>query len=442
MKELPSSIDFNDDFRRAFQCLEHGNSNLFITGKAGTGKSTLLQYFRDNASKRAAVIAPTGVAALNVQGQTIHSFFQFQPNITQEQVHEIQLSNNKKSMFKSLDMIIIDEISMVRADLLDCIDEFLRIYGKDVGVPFGGVRMVFFGDLYQLPPVVTREDGEALKRVYNGPYFFDSQVFKHFRMDVFELKRIYRQKDPSFIDLLNKVRNNFISHSHLQALNKRCDPLFEPTEDDFYVYLTTTNSVADNINRDRLDRLNTKVYYFTGEVKDQFPYKNLPTDKDLELKIGSQIMLVNNDSGGLWVNGSIGKITNICEKENSKTVEVKLSTGEVVCVGPYTWDTYRYFFNEEKKSLDSEIIGSFTQHPLRLSWAMTIHKSQGKTFPKSIIDIGWGTFCHGQLYVALSRCTSLNGLVLKKHILKKHIIVDGRVVNFMNKHIKRGGKND
>ena len=434
-------IEFNSEFAKAYDFLENGTGNIFITGKAGTGKSTLLQYFRDHTVKNIVVLAPTGVAAVNIKGQTIHSFFRFKPDITPEGVDAIKIRRTQKALYQKVDAIIIDEISMVRADLLDCIDAFLRLHGKNRMMPFGGVQLVFIGDLYQLPPVVPRDEQDIFKDVYCSPYFFDSNIFRELnsngqhpkRFQIIELKKIYRQKEEDFIKLLGTIRNKTATEANLEALNKRYIPDFIPDDDDFYIYLTTTNAVADRVNHQRLRELQREPYCYEGTVTGKFESRNLPTHKSLELKIGAQVMLLNNDPGGRWINGSIGKIIEIMKE--GKIITVELSDGQTVEVTLYQWEMFRFFFNEDTEALESESVGSFTQYPLRLAWAVTIHKSQGKTFSRVIVDIGNGAFAHGQTYVALSRCTSFEGLVLKRPILKRHILLDDNVVQFMERLI-------
>jgi len=439
----PQTLDLNEHFTRAYDLMEKSRKNLFITGKAGTGKSTLLQYFRAQTRKNVVVLAPTGVAAVNVRGQTIHSFFSFKPDITPEGTRLIRVSKSKKITYQNLETVIIDEVSMVRADLLDCVDTFLRLHGPDRDSLFGGVQMIFIGDLYQLPPVVTslqravfteRAEGSG-KTMYRSPYFFDANVFERFQVEFIELEKIYRQNDDHFIGLLNAVRSNLLTGQYLEALNKRLIPDFKPDQNDFYIHLTTTNDLADQINREQLNALKGQTYCYHGELNGDFDRKGLPTQETLDLKIGSQVMLLNNDPQGRWINGTIGKISTVEKNsDDSDIIRVELPQGSVVEVIPFTWEMYRFFYNEEAGVLDSESIGSFTQYPLRLAWAITIHKSQGKTFEKVIIDIGRGTFSHGQIYVALSRCTSLEGVVLKKPILKKHIFMDRRIVRFMTEY--------
>lgn len=437
------TLDFNEQFTRAYDLMEKSPRNLFLTGRAGTGKSTLLQYFRAHTRKSVVVLAPTGVAAVNVRGQTIHSFFGFKPDITPEGARAIRVRKAKKNLYRKLQAVVIDEISMVRADLLDCVDVFLRLHGPDKSLAFGGIQMIFIGDLYQLSPVVAsgekavfgkKMDGDS-GTMYQSPYFFDAKVFENFTIELIELEKIYRQKDQDFITLLNAVRNNSVTEQHLDVLNKRFLPAFRPTEEEFYIHLTTTNAMADEINRERLSGLKGKAHRYEGTLSGGFDIKSLPTQEILDLKIGAQVMLLNNDSRERWINGTIGKIFAV-EKVSGgpDIVRVELPEGGIVEVTSFTWEMFRFFYNEETGALDSETAGSFTQYPLRLAWAVTIHKAQGKTFPKVVVDIGRGTFSHGQVYVALSRAVTLEGLVLKKPILKKHIWMDRRVVQFMTRY--------
>lgn len=433
LKNKKLQIDLNDQFRHALDLVENTSENIFITGRAGTGKSTLLSYFRRTTKKKVAVLAPTGVAALNVQGQTIHSFFRFKPNITTEKVRRIRSGSDKENIYKKLDAIVIDEISMVRADLLDCVDRFLRLNGPRVDSPFGGIQMIFIGDLYQLPPVITSAEKEIFTSLYQTPYFYSAKVFDSLKMELVELEKIYRQHDEEFIHLLNSIRNKSITEDSLGLLNQRHMPDFEPSPGDFYLYLTTTNALADQINNKELAKLKSRLYTFTGTIEGEFGKEYLPTAIDLNVKVGAQIMMLNNDAYGHWVNGSIGEIIEITQGSNGEnTIIAELADGETVEVTPYTWEVFRLF--AEEGELQSEVIGRFTQYPLMLAWAVTIHKSQGKTFDKIVIDIGKGTFAYGQIYVALSRCTTLRGIVLKKPILKKHIWTDYKVMEFLTKY--------
>lgn len=429
------TIEFNSQFKKALDLLEYSTQNVFITGKAGTGKSTLLNYFRETTKKRAVVLAPTGVAALNVQGQTIHSFFGFKPDITLDKIKKKRGKNAAKSIYKNIDTIVIDEISMVRADLLDYVDRFMRLNGRTNDFPFGGVQMVFIGDLYQLPPIVTSQEQEIFKARYASPYFFEARALENFPMQFIELEKVYRQKDAHFIDILNAVRNNTISQESLALLNQRVDLAFEADPHEFTIHLTATNQQAKAINEQHLERLKGKVFSCRGHIEGDFNISSPPTHTDLSLKKDAQVMMLNNDISGRWVNGSIGKIIDIVSEEEGKdTLVVKLNNGAVVEVTPFTWELFRYTYDEKSETLKSETVGSFTQYPLTLAWAVTIHKSQGKTFDKVILDIGRGTFAYGQMYVALSRCTSLEGIILKQPVQKRHILMDWRIVNFVTQY--------
>jgi hypothetical protein len=323
---------------------------------------------------------------------------------------------------------------MMRSDLLDCVDAFLRLHGPKRKQPFGGVQMIFIGDLYQLPPVVNREEGDLFRGLYASPYFFDAKVFQQISVEFIDLAKIYRQQDDDFIELLNAIRNRSVSEDHLKRLNRRYLPDFHPTKEDFYIYLTTTNALAESVNMKYLAALSAKPYHYEGKITGKFDMKNLPTQPTLDLKIGAQVMLLNNDPQGRWVNGSIGKVFTVAEDLTSTDiVGIELEGGRKVEVTPFTWEMFRFSYNEAAERLESESVGAFSQYPLKLAWAVTIHKSQGKTFSKVIIDIGEGTFAHGQAYVALSRCTSLGGIVLKRPILKRHILLDERVKTFMSR---------
>jgi ATP-dependent exoDNAse (exonuclease V) alpha subunit len=427
----PIEIDLNPEFKRALELMEKTDKNIFITGRAGTGKSTLLNYFYSHTKKNVVLLAPTGVAAVNIGGQTIHSFFQFKPNVTLASIKKKKDSDkDKKSLYKKLTTIIIDEVSMVRADLLDCVDKFLRLNGPDARRPFGGVQMIFIGDLYQLPPVVTSAEREIFRSHYASPYFFSARVVEGLDMEFIELEKVYRQKDDEFIRLLNAIRNKSVTEEDIAVFNQRCDPSFQMSADDFYISLTSTNDLADSINEQRLAQLPGKIWKAQGVVEGDFGAESMPTALELKLKKGAQIMLLNNDAYGQWVNGTIGKIKKFAKDEDGEDVIIaKLDNGETVEISPYTWKIYKYFLKDEE--LHSEDVGSFHQYPVRLAFAVTIHKSQGKTFEKVVIDVGRGTFAHGQMYVALSRCTTMEGLVLKNPLKKGHVLMDWQVMKFL-----------
>lgn len=435
MNEVGERIEITPQFSETLELLENTSRSVFITGKAGTGKSTLLRIFRDNTKKKVVVLAPTGVAALNVRGQTIHSFFRFKPDITQDKVKKIT-KNKDKNIYQEVDTIVIDEISMVRADLLDCVDKFLRLNSGKAKEPFGGKQMVFIGDLYQLPPVVKAKEREIFKTWYDTPYFFSAHVFQNLPFEFIELEKIFRQKDEIFIEILNAIRNGTATEELLAVLNQRYKPDYVPPEGEFYIYLTTLNRLANEINDEQLAKIPGLTYDLTGTIEGDFDERDLPTEKTISLKIGAQVMLLNNDPYGQWVNGSVGKVVEI-EKDKSgevKTVVVELRDGEEVYVEPFTWEIFEYQYDEKSASIKTHTLGSFTQFPLRLAWAITIHKSQGKTFDRIILDISGGTFSPGQVYVALSRCTTLEGIVLKQPLEKRHIFMDWKVPRFLSEY--------
>jgi ATP-dependent DNA helicase PIF1 len=429
-------IEKTPEFLRAFDLFEHSSKSIFLTGRAGTGKSTLLQYFRSSTRKNVAVVAPTGVAAINIKGQTIHAFFGFKPDITPDAAKELRVRRAKRELYRHLDAVIIDEISMVRADLLDCIDTFLRHNGPDKKKPFGGVQMVLIGDLYQLPPVVRSSEREMFAQAYPSPYFFSARVFAGCAFEFLELEKIYRQTEDRFIRLLNAVRDNVLTAEDIGLLNTRCRPDFEPPPDDFYVHLTTTNDLADAINRDRLAAIKGKAFTYAGDVEGAFEQKNLPTHEQLQLKIGAQVMLLNNDPMGRWVNGSIAHVRDIIHA-GEDVIRVRLADGHDVDIEPFTWEMFRFVYDKELDHVASETVGSFRQYPLRLAWAVTIHKSQVKTFTRVSIDLGRGAFSHGQAYVALSRCTTLEGIVLKRPLTRQDILLDERIRSFLENFKKQ-----
>lgn len=424
------NIEKNPEFEKAFDIMEYSYDNLFLTGRAGTGKSTLLSYFKEKTSKKIVVLAPTGVAALNVGGQTIHSFFRFKPDITEDKIKK--LSDRAVNIYKKLDTIVIDEISMVRADLLDYIDIFLRRnLGKNT--PFAGIQMIFIGDLYQLPPVVKNDEKEIFSERYKSHYFFDADVFKKLEFKFIELEKVYRQSDEDFIHILNKIRNNTITDDDLYTLNKRIGE--RPDDEKYMVYLTPLNKAAKEINEKKLSELKTDIHIFNAITDGNFKETDFPTDEELRLAKGAQVMLLNNDSSGRWVNGTIGIIIDFdISDDGEDVVIIEKEDGEIVEVKPHKWEMFKYTYDEKKKKIGTETTGSFTQFPLRLAWAITIHKSQGKTFEKVLIDISSGVFAHGQTYVALSRCKSLEGIYLKSPLKKQHIIMDRRIINFLTEY--------
>ena len=428
----------NAELNLAHQFIENTDRNLFITGKAGTGKTTFLRSVKEKSLKRMVVVAPTGVAAINAKGVTIHSFFQmpFGPILPNQINHtsnqQRRFSKAKIDIIKSLDLVVIDEISMVRADVLDGIDQVLRRY-KNKHKVFGGVQILMIGDLQQLAPVVKPNEWSLLKEYYNTVYFFSAKAYQEAAVISIELQHIYRQKNENFIQILNEIRNDQLSEASATILNERYQPSFSPHKDEGYITLTTHNRRASIINDSELNKLNTKNYFFEAEVFGKFNENAFPNDEKLALKVGAQVMFIKNDSSPekRYYNGKIGVITDI-SRENV-TVQCSNEIDEII-TEKEQWDTINYSINEETKELKEDIVGTFTQIPLRLAWAITIHKSQGLTFEKAIIDAE-ASFAHGQTYVALSRCTSLEGLVLKTPITSNAIINDNTVRVF-NKEVE------
>ena len=538
-KEFYKNLKLSDESKDVIDTLENSGENLFITGRAGTGKSTLLGYFRSTTKKNVVVVAPTGVAALNVRGQTIHGFFKFKIGMTVQDVKKITAEVDQK-MYKKIDMLIIDEISMVRADLFDCIDRFLRLNGKNPAEPFGGVQIVVIGDLFQLPPVVGPGEGYIFETKYESPYFFDAPAYKQGFFQVIELTHVYRQQDPVFIDILDKIRTGEADMQHVEYVNRMCleidgkkvtmtdvqtadiavaDSLYvndegipyddEERDEDgnivvrknmqtssrksahtqglsegiakdeqnseknkliqdlkkqfdasgikglsfgikttdssmgasavgnsdvsatgikkLTVYLVTTNALADKINTEKLEEIKTPSKIYKGALVGRFEQKNAPAPEQLILKLGAQVMTLKNDPGGKWVNGDIGTV----EKLLDASVRIRFEDGRVEEVVGDTWEMVRYEYDELHDQLESEVVGKYTQIPIKLAWAVTIHKSQGKTFDTAIIDFGKGTFAHGQAYVALSRVRSLQGITLKNPLRAQDVRVDERIRDFL-----------
>ncbi len=427
-------IEINDSIYTALSLMEDTAENLFLTGKAGTGKSTLLDYFCRTTTKQPVILASTGVAALNVKGQTIHSFFGFYVDVTPDKISKLKKPPRNSKLLKKLKMIIIDEASMVRADLMDCVATFLKKFGPHVGKPFGGVQIVLVGDLYQLPPVVTRDDQVLFDGAYyDTPYFFSAHAFRDAPLTIVELEKVYRQRDQTFIDLLNRIRNNSATHDDIDHINSRVMTESGASMDtDCAITLSTTNAIADMINEKHLAALKGKLMQAEARMTGSFPRENYPTAPSLAYKIGAQIMMLNNDAERRWVNGSIGVIRDQCEDDaGDMYLEVQLQgRSGTIEVYPYSWEVYR--FGLEGSSIVSESIGSFSQYPFRLAWAITIHKSQGKTFDRVTIALGRGAFAAGQMYVALSRCTSFEGVTLLTPARANDIRTDDRIIQFLN----------
>ncbi len=423
MNEMNPHIDARNESMAYYLAEEfamHTNRPLFITGKAGTGKTTFLRKLREQTPKNMAVVAPTGVAAINAGGMTIHSFFQLPvrtliptPQSYKQLFAEQRLTQRKRNLIYHLEMLVIDEISMVRADVLDAIDQVLRRYKYRKDQPFGGVQLVMIGDLFQLSPVVTRgDDEEAMRKYYEGPYFFQAKVMQELQPIYVELDHVFRQQDQTFVQLLNEVRENQLTAQGRALLNGRYNPRFQNTDEDFHITLTTHNRLADDLNERELAKLPDAPHVFTAEIKKDFPVNIYPTEETLYLKTGARVMFVRNDDQKprRFYNGKIGLITEI----DSEKIIVRCEDGDIE-VTRMVWENIRYKEDEKTGKIEEEILGTFTQYPLRLAWAVTIHKSQGLTFDKVIIDAA-RAFAAGQVYVALSRCRTLEGIVLSSKL--------------------------
>lgn len=423
LPSIPADFQMTPEFSYAFDFMENKSGHVFITGKAGTGKSTLLQYFKKNTKKKIIVIAPTGIAAIAVGGATIHSLFHFPPRLVTR--NDVKRLPQKRELFASLDAVVIDEVSMVRADLMDAIDLSLRINRGRPQEPFGGVQMILIGDLYQLPPVVEQGLKEYFSATYSSFFFFSSNILQQIKITKIELQKVFRQSDQKFIELLNKIRINKVSNEDLRDLNQRYNPL-EPYKQSLDITLTSTNSIAYGINQSKLDSLPYQDHYYDAIVSGEFDEKSFPTDKHLRLKKSAQIMMVKNDPDKRWVNGALGVIDAVTKG----SIRVSLD-GRSYQVEQAVWEKIDYEYNREENRIETIVIGSFRQYPVKPSWAITVHKSQGRTFDKVIIDLGNGAFAHGQAYVALSRCRSFEGVHLKSPIKLTDIILDERVADFL-----------
>ena len=422
----------NPELELAWRIIANTDTHLFLTGKAGTGKTTFLHTLKERLPKRMVVVAPTGIAAINAKGVTIHSFFQlgFGPQIPgtkQGASKKYQFRKNKLKLIRSIDLVVIDEVSMVRADVLDAIDGVLRQY-RNPNRPFGGVQMLMIGDMQQLAPVAKEEEWRLLSPHYSSPYFFSSKALQSTDFVTIELKKVYRQSDPLFLDILNQVRTNTIDAATLARLNERYLPDFVPDKKDGYIQLTTHNRQADAINQRELEALTSHACHYQANVDGDFPEMSYPTDSDLILKVGAQVMFVKNDSSRdkAYYNGMIGEVVNM----NDKYIEVlSHERGVVIKVGHEKWENTQYVIDEKTKEIEEKIIGIFAQFPLKTAWAITVHKSQGLTFEHAIINVQ-NSFAHGQTYVALSRCKTLEGLVLSNPIPASAIINDSTVQEF------------
>lgn len=424
-------MEKNIELEQAWDFVEHTGKSIFLTGKAGTGKTTFLRYIKEHSHKRMVVVAPTGVAAINAGGATIHSFFQLplSPYLPGSRVdNKFTYSKDKRKIMRTIDMLVIDEISMVRSDILDAVDTVMRRF-REHDKPFGGTQLVMIGDLHQLTPVVRPDEESLLSTYYDTPYFFGSHALKSIDYVTIQLRHVYRQQDGKFLDILNDIRDGKATPADLATLNARCNPAFRPKAEDGYIRLTTHNRFADNYNEHELQALQARAYTFDAEITKDFPEYDYPTDKRLTLKTGAQVMFLKNDPKGQYYNGRIGHVTYVDDRQilvlcpgDDKAIEVEKET----------WENTKYKLNESTGQIESEVVGTFVQYPLRLAWAITIHKSQGLTFERAIIDAQF-SFASGQVYVALSRCKTLEGLVLASPIPQTAIINDSRVADYVSR---------
>jgi len=424
---MKDPLILDQTFQEILHQLEHSQEHYFITGRAGTGKSTLLQVYKKTTHKKVVVLSPTGISALNVQGQTIHSFFQLAPKLLQRT--DIHLNNRLVRLLKSLEVIIIDEISMVRADVLDAVDNSLRLHRKN-SLPFGGVQMLFFGDLFQLPPVLSSpEEKEYFRTFYTSQYFFDAHCLRPIRnLQMIELTKVYRQSERHFIRLLDELRTMQTDYDTLDDLNERYLPdevIQEP-----FLTLCSTNAAAQKINADRLAEIHNPSFYYSADVSGTFSEKVFPTDYKIELRQDAQVMLLRNDPEKRFVNGSLAIIQELKEESIMVRIEKEDGKHQVFELPRMIWEVHKYTYEGGSDAIKSEVTGSFKQYPIRLAWAVTIHKSQGQTYDRVAVDLGRGAFEHGQAYVALSRCKTLGGLFLKKPLKPSDIMVDERIVEF------------
>ncbi|WP_373728140.1 ATP-dependent DNA helicase [Bacteroides heparinolyticus] len=437
MNFIPDSQ--NKEFQDALQLIQYTRQSVFLTGKAGTGKSTFLRHICNITKKKHVVLAPTGIAAINAGGSTLHSFFKLpfypllpeDPNLSLQRgrIHEfLKYTKTHRKLLEELELVIIDEISMVRADIIDAMDRILRVYSHNLREPFGGKQILLVGDVFQLEPVVKGDEREILNRFYPTPYFFSAKVFSQIDLVSIELQKVYRQTDKVFINVLDHIRNNTVNSSDLQLLNTRYGTQIEQSEADMYITLATRRDNVDYINDKKLAELPGEPVSLHGEIKGDFPESSLPTSQELTLKPGAQIIFIKNDFDRRWVNGTIGVISGFDPME--ETIYIITDDGKEVDVKRESWRNIRYKYNEEKKQVEEEELGTFTQYPIRMAWAITVHKSQGLTFSRVVIDFTGGVFAGGQTYVALSRCTALEGIQLKKPVSRADIFVRPEIVSF------------
>lgn len=438
--EETETIDLNNpEFIKAWELLQHTRQSIFLTGKAGTGKSTFLRYITTHTHKKFVVLAPTGIAAVNVGGVTLHSFFRIpfkpitpdDPDFKPDRIKQrMKYPGSLVKLIREVELIIIDEISMVRADIIDFVDLLLRTYSGNQREPFGGKQLLLVGDVFQLEPVLSGDMRDILRKYYRDAFFFSARVFDRIRLVPIELRKIYRQTEGDFVALLDRIRTGSVSREDISHLNTRCLPpdlldadlqSSRPT-----MTLASRRDMVDHINESRLEAIDRPLVTFVGTIKGEFPENSLPTDLELSLKEGAQVVFIKNSPDRLWVNGTIGTVVTLTKD----LIEVRLENGDIHAIEPEKWSNIRYSYDPKTKKINEEELGSFTQYPIKLAWALTIHKSQGLTFNNVIIDMGRGAFTGGQTYVALSRCRRFDGLTLRSTVADRDIFVNPAIINF------------